>query len=68
MLCGTINGVNTPSISGNAPTVYAEMDYPGGGVVWSVATTTIAVLDNGGSLTASWGFTNLKLILQLVKK
>lgn len=66
LLCATINSVNTASLSRNTPSVYAEVDYPGGGVVWSVATTVIQTIYGGG--TQSYGFKDLKIILQLVKK
>lgn len=66
LLCATINGVNTLSISRNVPSVYAEVDYPGGGVIWNVATTVIQTYYGGG--TQSYGFKNLQIILQLVKK
>ena len=66
LLCATINGVNTPSLSRNTPSVYAEIDYPGGGVVWNVATTVISTYTGSGVQT--YGFKDLKLILRLEKK
>lgn len=65
LLGGNVNGSTMQPIDRNAPVSYMELDYPGGNVSWSVSTYTVATSTSG---VASYGFTNLKLVLQLVKK
>jgi len=65
LLKGTVNGVDMPAIDRNVPVTYMELDYPGGGVSWAVSTSEIAYILAG---TATFSMTNLKMILQLVKK
>ena len=65
LLAPQINGTKGPAISRSVPGTYFEMDYPGGNVVWAVSTVLISYATSG---TASFGFKNLSLILQLVKR
>lgn len=43
-----------------------ELDYPGGNTVWNVATSVIAQITANG--VQMYGFKNLSIILELVKK
>ena len=64
LLCVTINGINSPTINRASQSIYTEMDYPGGGVVWSVSTTVIAAYGSGAS---QYGFTNLTVKIGIIK-
>lgn len=66
MVRGVVNGNVTDAIDRMAPVVYSELDYPGGGAVWAVSTETQTNAFGGG--TATYGFTNLRMILTLMKK
>jgi len=61
----TVNGNAGPAIDRNAPTTSYELDYPGGSASWAVATDTLATVTSG---TATYGFTELKMVLELRKK
>ena len=65
LLTATIGGVSMQPIDRFAPVSYMELDYPGGNLGWYVATSTVAVYTGG---VATYGFQNLSLTLQLIKK
>jgi hypothetical protein len=65
LLGGSVNGNQMPPLDRNAPVSYMELDYPGGNVSWVVATSTIDTISGG---IAAYGFTNIRMILQLIKK
>lgn len=64
-LGATINSVAMTPIDRFVPEATAEMDYPGGGASWAVATTTVATQTSG---LTTYGFTDLKLTLTLIKR
>ena len=66
LLRGVVNGNNTEPIDRYAPFVSLDLDYPGGNVSWAVSTATVATATNGS--IATYGFTNLRMALQLLKK
>jgi hypothetical protein len=65
LLGGSVNGNQMSPLDRNAPVSYMELDYPGGNASWVVATSTI---DTTGSGVSFYGFTNIRMILQLIKK
>jgi hypothetical protein len=65
LLRGLVNGVAMPALDRLAPTSYIELDYPGGNAVWTVASDVLATTTSG---VATYGFTNLKMVLKLYKK
>lgn len=65
LLGGSVNGNAMPPLDRNVPVSYMELDYPGGGASWAVSTSTITYVING---VATFGFTNIQMICQLVKK
>lgn len=65
LLCATINGVNTPTMSRVTQSVYVEMYYPGEGVIWTVGTTVLSYYGGG---TGQYGFKNLVISIRILKK
>lgn len=63
----SINGIKSPSISREAPTVMFEIaGYPGGNVQWVCATEELAYASGG--ILSGYGFQNLSMHVRLEKK
>lgn len=58
----------TEPIDRYAPTAVTQVAYPGGGVVWSLFTETVAYIDTTGTANWSYGILNLLLTANLLKK
>lgn len=66
LLRASVNGVKTPALSRDVPTVTFEIPgYPGGNVSWPISTEVLSYVQSG---TGSFGFQNLSIVVRLEKK